>query len=169
MFFNQSGKDRQMSNATAATANYRRLISRAARILERTGLAMAGAMCGTFVAAYLSRAGIDTFGSIGFIASMILTGAIGFYLGIDIPMLYASRFGFRAKRVIPEWDIVELLGAAGTFLASMAALTSVYTLVFDQPQQELLEFAIGAWWLLGVTMQIGAGAFGRWRPNKLAG
>jgi hypothetical protein len=155
-----------MSNATAATGNYRLLISRAARVLERTGLAMAGAMCGTFVAAYLSRAGVDAFGSIGFIASMILVGAIGFYMGIDIPMLHASRLGLGVKRSIPQWDIVQLLGSAGTFLASVAALTSVYTLVFDEPPQQLLEFAIGAWWLLGVTLQIGAGAFGRWRPAR---
>ena len=64
-------------------------VSRLAHVVERTGLAMAGAMCGTFVAAYLTRAGID---SIGFIAAMILVGIIGFYLGIDIPGLRACPF-----------------------------------------------------------------------------
>ena len=66
-------------------ADARFLISRVAHVVERIGLAMSGAMCGTFVAAYLERASIAIFDSIGFIMSMILIGIIGFYLGIDIP------------------------------------------------------------------------------------
>jgi hypothetical protein len=138
-------------------------VSRVAHVVERTGLAMSGAMCGTFVAAYLTRAGIDPFDSIGFIVSMILIGMIGFYLGIDIPGLRASHMRPGARPPIPRWDSVELLSATGTFLAAMAALTSVYAIVFDEAPQGVWEFAIGCWWFIGIAMQIGAGAIGRLR------
>jgi hypothetical protein len=136
---------------------------RAAHILERSGLAMLGAMGGTFVAAYLERANIETFDSIGFIASMILIGLIGFYLGIDISRLRASHMNLGKKHPLPWWDSVELLSAAGTFLAAAAALISVYAIVFDEAPQRMWEFAIGCWWLIGVSMRIGAGAIGRLR------
>jgi hypothetical protein len=140
--------------------------SRAAYILERSGLAMLGAMGGTFVAAYLGRADIETFQSFGFIASMILAGVIGFYLGIDISRLRASHLSLGVKHPLPRWDSVELLSAAGTFLAAVAALISVYAIVFDEVPQRMWEFAIGCWWLIGILMQIGAGAIGRLRLNS---
>jgi hypothetical protein len=152
-------KELMMSDQTYARTDPF-FVSRVAHVIERTGLAMAGAMCGTFVAAYLTRAGID---SIGFIAAMILVGMIGFYLGIDIPGLRASHLELGVKPPMPRWDTVELLSATGTFLAAMAALTSVYAIVFDEAPQGAWEFAIGCWWLIGVAMQIGAGALGRLR------
>jgi hypothetical protein len=143
-------------------------ISRAAHVVERTGLAMSGAMCGTFVAAYLARANIQTFDSTGFIASMVLIGMMGFYLGIDIPRLRASHVKHAVKRSIPHWDIVELLSATGTFLAAAAALMSVYDIVLDEVPQPMWEFVIGCWWLLGILMQIGAGTIGRLRVTDRA-
>ena len=140
--------------------------SRAAYILERSGLAMLGAMGGTFVAAYLGRANIETFQSFGFIASMILAGVIGFYLGIDISRLRASHLSLGVKHPLLRWDSVELLSAAGTFLAAVAALISVYAIVFDEVPQRMWEFAIGCWWLIGVVMQIGAGVIGRLLLNS---
>jgi hypothetical protein len=141
------------------------LFSRAAHVVERMGLAMSGATSGTFVAAYLARADIETFNSIGFIASTILVGIIAFYLGIDIPRLHASRISLGARHPIPQWDTVELLGATGTFLAAVAALISVYAIVLDENPQPMWEFAVGCCWLLGAMMQIGAGAIGRLRLN----
>jgi hypothetical protein len=141
------------------------LFSRAAHVVERMGLAMSGATSGTFVAAYLARADIETFNSIGFIASMILVGIIAFYLGIDIPRLHASQVSLSARHPIPQWNTVELLGATGTFLAAVAALTSVYAIVLDEDPQPMWEFAVGCCWLLGAMMQIGAGAIGRLRLN----
>jgi hypothetical protein len=155
-----------MSDQTDAGTNPF-FVSRVAHVVERTGLAMSGAMCGTFVAAYLTRAGIDSFDSIGFIASMILIGMIGFYLGIDIPGLRAFHTG-PGTRSTPRWDTVELLSATGTFLAAMAALTSVYAIVFDEAPQGVWEFAIGCWWLIGIAMQISAGAIGRLRVANSA-
>lgn len=140
-----------MSNERDARARSR--MSRAAHVIERIGLAMAGAICGTFVAAYFARAGID---SLEFVASMTLAGMAGFYLGIDIPQVRAT----------PIVDAVELLSATGTFLAAMAALISVYALVLDEVPQPPWELLVGSCWMLGLIMQIGAGALGRWRPGR---
>jgi hypothetical protein len=137
----------------------RSLISRTAHVIERIGLAMAGAICGTFVAAYFARAGIE---SLGLVASMTLVGMAGFYLGIDIPRARAIRIGLAV-------DVVELFSATGTFLAAMAALTAVYALVLDEVPQRFGESLVGSCWLLGMVMQIGAGTFGRWRPVKAGG
>lgn len=144
-------------------------VSRVAHVVGRIGLAMSGAMCGTFVAAYLAKARIDPLDSIGFITSMILLGMIAFYMGIDIPRQHAPRMGSAVKSPIKLWDTVELLSATGTFLAAMAALTSVYAIVFDEAPQGVWEFTIGCWWLIGVAMQIGAGAIGRLRLANNAG
>jgi hypothetical protein len=52
----------------------------------------------------------------------------------------------------------------------MAALASVYAIVFDEDPQRVWEFLIGGWWLIGAIMQIGAGSIGRLRlTNKAAG
>jgi Mg2+ and Co2+ transporter CorA len=60
-------------------------------------------------------------------------------------------------------DPVELLSATGTFLAAVAALASVYAIVFDEVPQRLWEVVIGSWWLLGIVMQVSAGLIGRSR------
>lgn len=152
-----------MLSEKAAGAESRFLISRAAHVVERTGLAMAGAMGGTFVAAYLARASTEPFNSVGFIASMVLIGMIGFYLGIDIPAPRGSDVSRAVKGSGPGVDPVELLSATGTFLAAVAALASVYAIVFDEVPQRVWEFVIGSWWLLGIVMQVGAGLIGRSR------
>jgi len=140
------------------------LISRAAHVVGRIGLAMSGAMCGTFVAALLSRAGTELFDSAGFVASMVLAGMIGFYLGVDIPGRRSSP-DHRAA-VLAKPDPVELLSAAGTFLAAIAALISVYAFVFDEMPQRAWDFTFGSWWLLGIAMQVSAGLLGRLRLAK---
>jgi hypothetical protein len=147
-----------MFNARHIKSDDQFLILRAVHVLERSALAMAGAMCGTFVAAELSQTEIALFGSLGFIVVMVLTGTIGFYLGIDIPKPRLLKIGAR-----PRLDAVELMSAAGTFLAAFAALISVYGLVFDVPPQSVGESVIGSWWVLGVIMQTGAGSIGRLR------
>jgi hypothetical protein len=132
------------------------LISRAAHVIERSALAMAGAMCGTFVAAQI--------GSIGFAVWMVLIGMVGFYLGIDTPRLPAEVASTRLKL-----DPVEWLSAAGTFLAAVAALVSVYGIVLDEVPQRFWEFMFGSWWTLGITMQIGAGLIARLRSAAAHG
>jgi hypothetical protein len=134
------------------------LFSRAAHVIERSGLAMAGAMCGTFVAAQMSKVNVALFGSVGFIVWMVLIGMVGFYLGIDTPRL-PEVADTRLKM-----DPVEWLSAAGTFLAAVAALASVYGIVLDEVPERFWEFVFGSWWTLGITMQIGAGLIARLRP-----
>jgi hypothetical protein len=129
-------------------------ITEAAHVLGRAGLAMAGAMCGTFVAAGLTKANAAWFDSAPFIAAMVLLGMVGFYLGIDIPRLRL------ATSVQPRVDPVELLSATGTFLAAIAALISVYSFVFDEALGGF-EYMVASWWMLGLAMQIGAGLTGR--------
>jgi len=129
-------------------------ITEAAHVVGRAGLAMAGAMCGTFVAAGLTKANAAWFDSAPFIAAMVLFGMFGFYLGIDIPRLRV------AASVRPRVDPVELLSATGTFLAAVAALISVYSFVFDEALGGF-EYMVGSWWMLGVAMRIGAGVAGR--------
>src|ERR1700719_1485245 len=104
-----------MSKQDADEANEVLLLSRVAYVVERAGLAVAGAMCGTFVAAQLTRLNPALLDSIGFIAAMVLVGMIGFYLGIDVPRLraVAGKSGDRGPRVDP----IQLLSATGSFLA----------------------------------------------------
>jgi len=94
----------------------RSTISRWAHVLERTGLALTGASCGLFVAAYVGRSSVDLIGSAAAVLAMMLYGAAGFYLGIDLPrappdhrihLPLRNGLGSRA-------DAVELLTAAGT-------------------------------------------------------
>src|SRR5271168_5121403 len=100
----------------------RSTISRSAHVLERVGLALTGASCGLFVAAHVGRADIELIGSAASVFAMMIYGAAGFYLGIDLPHPPADQ-----QKPLPlgpslgtNTDIVELLSAAGTFLAAVA-------------------------------------------------
>src|ERR1700724_1921483 len=102
----------------------RSALSRWAHILERTGLALTGASCGLFVAAHVGRADIELIGSAATVLAMMFYGAAGFYLGIDLPpappdhrMHLLLRHGLGSAA-----ETVELLSAAGTFLAAVGAV-----------------------------------------------
>jgi hypothetical protein len=140
-------------------------ISRTAHIVERTGLAIAGALCGLFVAAQVERANVAMLNSLGFVASMCLAGMIGFYLGIDIPRsrtpLFRTALSDDSSGL--TMAVVELLSATGTLLATMAALVSVYVIVFDEVLPLMWTLVVELWWLLGITMQTGAGITARRR------
>ena len=143
------------------------VISRAAHVIERIGLAMAGALCGLFVAALMLRANIDLFDSFRLAFAMMLFGLIGFYLGIDTtpPPSRASRFDILDARLGPKVELVEMFGGAGTFLATAAALASVYVVVFDEDLPVIWTVVVGCWWLFGVAMQIVAGIAARTRKH----
>jgi len=145
----------------------RSTVSRWAHLLERTGLALTGTSCGLFVAAHVGRADIDLIGSAAMVLGMMLYGAAGFYLGIDLPpappdhrMHLPLRHGLGTKA-----DAVELLSAAGTFLAAVAAMVSVSSIVLDETAHASTALLISLGWAIGTTMQIAAGVIARMKAE----
>jgi hypothetical protein len=151
--------------------NTRSTISQWAHVLERTGLALTGASCGLFVAAHVGRADIDLIGSAAAVLAMMVYGAAGFYLGIDLPpappdhrMHLPLRSGL-GNGLGSRADAVELLSAAGTFLAAVAAVISVSSIVLDETARPSIAVLISLGWAIGATMQIAAGINARMRAE----
>jgi hypothetical protein len=139
-------------------------VRKAAHVLERIGLAMAGAACGLFVAAHVGSS-IAVLTSQGFLAVMMIGGAIGFYLGIDTPPLAfhgpngdPSKGGSGGKI-----DTAEFLSAVGTFIATLTAFVSVGVIVLREQPHVFWTITIMVGWLVGLMMQIIAGAIARTR------
>jgi hypothetical protein len=147
--------------------NSRSAISKWAHVLERTGLALTGAASGLFVAAHVARAGIDVIDSAGAVLAMMLYGAAGFYLGIDLPAVPRDHYMHLPLRhgLGSSWDTVELLSAAGTFLAAASAIVSVSGIILDDTARPGTAVLIGFGWVAGATMQIVAGIVTRTRAN----
>jgi hypothetical protein len=147
--------------------NTRSTISRWAHVVERSGLALTGAACGLFVAAHVARAQIDMIDSAGAVLAMMLYGAAGFYLGIDLPAVPRDHYMHLPLRhgLGSSWDTVELLSAAGTFLAAAAAIVSVSSIILDETARTGTALLIGLGWIAGATMQIIAGIIARTRAN----
>jgi hypothetical protein len=129
--------------------------SRFAHVLERSGLALAGAACGLFVAAHVGSS-IALFTSLGFVFIMMIAGAAGFYFGIDTPP-------HRSDAAEGKVDTAELLSAVGTFLATLTAFASVSVIMFRQEPALFWTAIIMLGWTIGVIMQIVAGAIARHR------
>jgi hypothetical protein len=145
----------------------RSTISRSAHVLERTGLALTGAACGLFVAAHLGRADIDLIGSTAAVLAIMVYGAAGFYLGIDLPPVPRDHYMHLPLRhgLGSSWDVVELLSAAGTFLAAIEAVVSVSSIILDETAGPATALSVGFGWAAGTTMQIVAGIIARMRAN----
>ena len=146
----------------------RSTISRSAHVLERTGLALTGASCALFVAAHVGRADIDLIGSAATVFATMIYGGIGFYLGIDLPhappdhrMHLPLREGLGTRA-----DAVELLSAAGTFLAAIAAVVSVSSIVLDETAHTGTAILIWLAWAIGATLQIAAGVIARRKQDN---
>jgi len=129
------------------------------------GLAMAGASGGLFVAVRTASADIALLALPVTIFAMMAYGAVGFYLGIDLPpeASYVARADTAFDESEPRTKWVERLSAAGTFLATLAAFISVCSIVLDSDLQAASTVVVGCGWLVGVTMQILAGAIARAR------
>src|ERR1700755_1389956 len=94
-------------------------VRRFAHVLERLGLAMAGAASGLFVGAHVGSS-IAALTSQGFILFMMIGGAIGFYLGIDTPQIpFHPHEEEQEVSAVSQIDAAELLSAVGTFLAAL--------------------------------------------------
>lgn len=151
-----------MTESIIARRMPRSRTSKCAHVIERFGLSMAGASCGLFVAAHVSSARVEVLGSVAMSLTLMVLGAIGFYLGIDVPPHRIGTSPHLTGEETPH-DPVELLSAAGTFLAATAAFISVYSIVTDSDTTATMTVALAAAWLLGACMQIVAGATARVR------
>jgi hypothetical protein len=141
----------------------RSTISKSAHVLERLGLALTGGSCSLFVAYHVARADVDLIGSAAVVFAMMIYGAAGFYLGIDLPHLPPDhqmhlplRHGLGTKA-----DAIELLSAAGTFLAAVAAGISVSGIIIDEIARPASALLIWLAWAIGATLQIAAGIIAR--------
>ena len=135
-----------------------------AHVLERLGLAMAGAASGLFVAALVGSS-FALLTSQAFLLFMMMGGAVGFYVGIDTPPLpFHSATGPRSNDGTEAGiDSAEFLSAVGTFLATFSAFASVGMIVLRHDPHLAWTTMIMAGWIVGVTMQIIAGAMARLR------
>ena len=135
-----------------------------AHVLERLGLAMAGAASGLFVSALVGTS-IAALTNQAFLILMMLGGAVGFYLGIDTPQqpFNASSSPSSNGDWVGKIDTPELLSALGTFLAAFAAFASVGVIVLRHDPHIAWTWMIMAAWCIGVTMQIVAGTIARRR------
>ena len=139
-------------------------VRKAAHVLERIGLAMAGAACGLFVAVHVGSS-IAVLTSQGFLVVMMIGGAIGFYLGIDTPPLaFHGPNGEPSKSgSVGTIDTAEFLSAVGTFLSTLTAFVSVGVIVLRENPRIIWTIIIMLGWVVGLMMQIIAGAIARIR------
>lgn len=135
-------------------------VRKAAHVLERLGLAMAGAAGGLFVGAHVGS-GVPALTTQGFLLCTMLAGAVGFYLGIDTPPMPFHD----DEEADPTWkiDTAELLTAVGTFLATLTGFVSVVLIVLVLEPSIIWTGLIMGGWVIGVLMQIGAGTIARLR------
>jgi hypothetical protein len=131
-----------------------------AHVLERLGLAMAGAASGLFVAVHVGSS-VSALTSQAFLLIMMIGGAVGFYLGIDTPPqpFHAPDDPSSGGKI----DSAEFLSAVGTFLAALAAFVSVGVIVLRSEPHIFWTMVIMLAWVVGVFMQITAGAIARAR------
>jgi hypothetical protein len=101
-------------------------VRRFAHVLERIGLAMAGAASGLFVGIHVGSS-ITALTSQGFLLIMMVSGAVGFYLGIDTPPVPFHPLD--DEDTSSNVDSAEFLSAVGTFLAALVAFASVGIIV----------------------------------------
>lgn len=137
-----------------------------AHILERCGLAFAGAACGLYVAAYLARTSNERLSSLLALFLVMAIGALGFYLGIDVPPPASPApegAGEAPREITVEPDAVEILSAVGTFVAALAALSAVYAITTDAETGGPWATAVPVGWVAGALLQIIAGAVARKR------
>lgn len=134
-------------------------MKRIAHFLERLGISMVGAACGLLVAVHVGSS-TPALTTQGFVVIMIISGALGFYLGIDTP---TPTDDHHSKVALGRDDVAELLSAVGTFTAALSAFASTIFIVLRDDAHRLATIVILFGWLAGVAMQTVAGAIARSR------
>lgn len=134
---------------------------KSAHVLERIGLAAVGASCGLYVGATLLRQKDGLFESGWVVLITMLYGALSYYVGIDLSGNVARR---SESSISEDWkgsESAEIMSAAGTFGAAIAATLSVSILVLDQNLSNgLISFVAGCW-AVGSSLQVAAGTMAR--------
>jgi hypothetical protein len=133
-----------------------------AEVMEGIGIAIMGALCGLFVAAMVAKADIEAINSVPALLSAMLYGSVGFYLRTNVPSL-SSGGSFSTTSLNPKTNPIALARALGTFVAAVAALVSVYMIIFDEAPPAIWNVGIGIGWAFGVLLQFAAGTAARLR------
>lgn len=139
----------------------RSTLIKSAHLLERIGLAAVGGSCGLYVGAILLRHGSGLFESSWIVLLTLLYGALSFYVGIDLAGNKARK---SSSNISEEWDgsdVPEIISAAGTFGAAIAAAVSVSIIVLDQSVSSGVAGAVAGCWLTGSSLQVVAGTMAR--------
>ena len=131
-----------------------------AEVMEGIGIAIMGALCGLFVAAMVAKADIEAINSVPALLSAMLYGSVGFYLRTNIPSLSSSAT-FSSSGTGSKTNPIALASATGTLVAAVAALVSVYMIIFDETPPAIWNVGIGFGWALGVLLQLAAGTAAR--------
>ncbi|WP_354099296.1 hypothetical protein [Bradyrhizobium sp. S3.2.12] len=158
------GEKKLAKYACVATTTWldRSVLIKLAHIVERTGLAMVGGAGGLYVAVGLMRMETELFRNGWMVLLMVLYGAFGFYVGIDLPNRRAQTVNFTRPG---EWsfgtDAAAMASAAGTFFAAIAVFLSVGIIVLDHTMRDGFSVLVGCCWAIGTSFQISAGAIGR--------
>jgi hypothetical protein len=162
--YSEAATTRPLPAAICGVTTMRTRVRKFAHVLERLGLAMAGAASGLFVSALVGPT-ISALNSQGFILLMMIGGAIGFYLGIDTPQLSFHAADGAPAKTSPHTrvDTAELLSAVGTFCAALSAFASVGVIVLRADPHFNWTALIMLGWVVGVLMQTVAGAIARTR------
>jgi hypothetical protein len=84
-------------------------------------------------------------------------------LGIDTPPLAFHRPNGEPSKDSGKIDTAEFLSAVGTFLATLTAFVSVSVIVLRKDPHTFWTIIIMLGWVIGVVMQIIAGAIARTR------
>lgn len=134
---------------------------KSAHILERIGLAAVGASCGLYVGATLLHQKDGPFENGWIVLITMLYRALSYYVGIDLSGNVARR---PESSISEDWngsESAEIMSAAGTFGAAIAAALSVSILVLDQNLSNgLISFVAGCW-AVGSSLQVAAGTMAR--------
>jgi hypothetical protein len=147
-----------MANRADAAAPTGYHLNGAAQVMERIGLAIMGALCGLFVAAMVAKADIEEINSLGALFSAVLYGSVGFYFRTNISLLSSDR---TLSNTSTGPKTIALASAIGTLVAAVAALVSVYMIIFDETPPVIWNVGIGFGWALGVLLQLAAGTAAR--------
>jgi hypothetical protein len=135
-----------------------------AHVLERIGLAMAGAASGLFVAAPcgVKHRSVHVRGFYShdddWWRSWVLPGNRCSASGFSCTIWSACKGGSSVKV-----DSAEFLSAVGTFLATLTAFVSVIVIVLREDPHIYWTMMTMLRWVVGVLMQIIAGAIARTR------